>query len=106
MLKKYGKVCAVGLNRRGSPIYQELVQKVQEGAIGKVTTARAQRTSNMFPNGIGTLKPAAPPKDFDWNMWLGPRDFRPYQYNMAPYFSVGGKSIQVKWGIGEFTTWT
>lgn len=100
--KKYGKVCAVGLNRRGSPIYQELVKKVQEGVIGKVTTARAQRTSNMFPNGIGTLKPAAPPKDFDWNMWLGPRDFRPYQYNMAPYFFRWWKEYSSQmgnWGV-------
>ena len=100
--KKYGKVCAVGLNRRGSPIYQELVQKVQEGVIGKVTTARAQRTSNMFPNGIGSLKPAAPPKDFDWNMWLGPRDFRPYQYNMAPYFFRWWKEYSSQmgnWGV-------
>ena len=100
--KKYGKVCAVGLNRRGSPIYQELVQKVQEGVIGKVTTARAQRTSNMFPSGIGILKPAAPPKDFDWNMWLGPRDFRPYQYNMAPYFFRWWKEYSSQmgnWGV-------
>lgn len=100
--KKYGEVCAVGLNRRGSPIYQELVQKVQEGVIGKVTTARAQRTSNMFPNGIGILKPAAPPKDFDWNMWLGPRDFRPYQYNMAPYFFRWWKEYSSQmgnWGV-------
>ena len=100
--KKYGKVCAVGLNRRGSHIYQELVQKVQEGVIGKVTTARAQRTSNMFPNGIGILKPAAPPKDFDWNMWLGPRDFRPYQYNMAPYFFRWWKEYSSQmgnWGV-------
>jgi len=112
--KKYGKVCAVGLNRRGSPIYQELVQKVQEGVIGKVTTARAQRTSNMFPNGIGIQRPAAPPKDFDWNMWLGPRAFRPYQYNMAPYFfrwwkeyssQMGNWGVHymdvIRWMIGE-----
>lgn len=100
--KKYGKVCAVGLNRRGSPIYQELVQKVQEGVIGKVTTARAQRTSNMFPNGIGIQRPAAPPKDFDWNMWLGPRAFRPYQYNMAPYFFRWWKEYSSQmgnWGV-------
>ena len=100
--KKYGKVCSVGLNRRGSPIYQELSQKVQEGIIGKVTTARAQRTSNMFPNGIGIQKPAAPPKDFDWNMWLGPRAFRPYQYNMAPYFFRWWKEYSSQmgnWGV-------
>ncbi len=100
--KKHSKVCSVGLNRRGSPVYQELSKKVQEGIIGKVTTARAQRTSNMFPNGIGIQKPAAPPKDFDWNMWLGPRAFRPYQYNMAPYFFRWWKEYSSQmgnWGV-------
>jgi predicted dehydrogenase len=39
----------------------------------------------MFPSGIGKLKPENPPKDFNWDAWLGPRAFRPYQYNIAPY---------------------
>ena len=100
--KKYGKVCAVGLNRRGSPIYQKLVNEVQSGLIGKVTTARAQRTSNMYPDGIGIFKPEAPPKDFDWNMWLGPRTYKPYQYNMAPYFFRWWKEYSSQmgnWGV-------
>ncbi|MEM9329620.1 MAG: Gfo/Idh/MocA family oxidoreductase, partial [Bacteroidota bacterium] len=84
--KRTGKICAVGLNRRGSSIYQHLSKEVQNGLIGKVTTARAQRTSNMFPNGIGRLNSEAPPADFNWDMWLGPRPKRDYQYNIAPYF--------------------
>jgi predicted dehydrogenase len=39
----------------------------------------------MFPGGIGKMKAEAPPKNFNWNMWLGPRASRPYQYNIAPY---------------------
>ena len=100
--KKYGKVCAVGLNRRGSPIYQKLVNDIQSGLIGKVTTARAQRTSNMYPTGIGILEPEAPPKDFDWNMWLGPRAFKPYKYNMAPYLFRWWKEYSSQmgnWGV-------
>jgi predicted dehydrogenase len=31
------------------------------------------------------MKPEQPPKDFNWDMWLGPRAFKPYQYNIAPY---------------------
>ena len=112
--KKYGKVCAVGLNRRGSSIYQHLAKEVKNGIIGKVTTARAQRTSNMYPNGIGLLKPEVPPKGFNWDMWLGPRAYRPYQYNIAPYFfrwwkeyssQMGNWGVHymdvIRWMIGE-----
>lgn len=97
-----GLVCAVGLNRRGSSVYRYLVKEVRSGAIGKVTTARAQRTSNMYPNGIGRLQPEEPPADLDWGMWLGPRAFRPYQYNIAPYFFRWWKEYSSQmgnWGV-------
>jgi predicted dehydrogenase len=79
------RVVAVGLNRRGSRIYQKLVKDVQAGKIGKVTVGIAHRIDNMYPAGIGRMKPEAPPRDFNWDMWLGPRAYRDYQYNIAPY---------------------
>jgi predicted dehydrogenase len=100
--KNSGKVCAVGLNRRGSSIYQHLVEEIRNNKVGKVTTARAQRISNMYPNGIGRLQPEDPPKDFDWDMWLGPRAYRPYQYNIAPYFFRWWKQYSSQmgnWGV-------
>jgi len=100
--KKHGKICAVGLNRRGSSIYQHLVKEVQNNKVGKVTTAQAQRISNMYPTGIGRLQPEDPPKDFDWDMWLGPREYRPYQYNIAPYFFRWWKNYSSQmgnWGV-------
>lgn len=78
-------VVSVGLNRRGNEVYQKLAKEISGGKIGKISVARAARVNNMFPNGIGKLKPEQPPKDFNWDMWLGPRAFRPYQYNIAPY---------------------
>jgi predicted dehydrogenase len=83
--KRTGRVVQVGLNRRGSSIYQEAVSLVAGGAIGRVTLARALYTSRMYPNGIGNAQPGDPPAGMDWDMWLGPRAFRPYQYTMAPY---------------------
>lgn len=83
--KRTGRICAVGLNRRGASIYQRLSKEVPDGLIGKVSTARALRISNMFPDGIGLMEPEAPPKGLDWDMWLGPRAWRDYQYNIAPY---------------------
>lgn len=83
---KTDRIVAVGLNRRGSSIYQELAPLIQGGKIGQVRTARAYRVSNMYPDGIGVFKPEAPPPGLDWDLWQGPRAERAYQYNIAPYY--------------------
>ena len=79
------RVVQVGTHRRSSPLYADLVRLVQAGTIGKVTVARAYRLSNMWPKGIGKAPHTDPPKDLDWDLWLGPRPARPYQDNIAPY---------------------
>lgn len=83
--EKSNQVAGVCLNRRGSGTYQRLAQEVPAGKIGKVTFALSSHVSNMAPNGIGKMKPERPPQNFDWDMWLGPKPYRPYQYNIAPY---------------------
>jgi predicted dehydrogenase len=112
--KRTGRVVAVGLNRRGSSVFQNLAKEIQNGKIGKITTARALRISNMYPDGIGRMKPEDPPANFDWDMWLGPRPLRPYQYNIAPYkfrwwkeysSQMGNWGVHymdvIRWMIGE-----
>jgi predicted dehydrogenase len=83
--KKSKQLVGVCLNRRGSSTYQKLAKDVPEGLIGKVTYASGSHVSNLYPNGIGKMKPEKPPRDFNWDMWLGPKPYRPYQYNIAPY---------------------
>jgi predicted dehydrogenase len=100
--KDSDRVVAVGLNRRGNEVYQKLAKEIPAGKIGQVTMGRSARVSNLFPNGIGKLKAEQPPKDFSWDMWLGPRASRPYQYNMAPYYFRwwGEFSSQMgNWGV-------
>ncbi len=112
--KASNQVVAVGLNRRGNVVYQKLAKEIPAGKIGKVSVARAARISNMYPNGIGKLKPEQPPKDLNWDMWLGPRSVRPYQYNIAPYFfrwwsdyssQMGNWGVHymdvIRWMLGE-----
>lgn len=111
---KSKQIVAVGLNRRGNAGYQKLAKDIPGGKIGKVTVAKAYRINNMFPSGIGKLKPEQPPKNFNWDMWLGPRAFRPYQYNIAPYMfrwwsdyssQMGNWGVHymdvVRWMMGE-----
>jgi len=95
------RIVAVGLNRRGSSMYQKLAGKV-EGKVGKVSFASASRVSNMAPNGIGVEKPVDVPTGFDWDMWLGPRPYREYQYNIAPYYFRWWKEYSSQmgnWGV-------
>ena len=67
------QIVTVGLNRRGAPTFQRLAKEIPAGKIGKVTFASACHVSNMYPSGIGKLQPETPPRNFDWDMWLGPR---------------------------------
>jgi predicted dehydrogenase len=78
-------IVAAGLNRRGNLVYQKLSKIMQTGKLGKLTIGRASHVNNMFPDGIGKMKTEAPPRDFNWDMWLGPRAYVLYRYNMAPY---------------------
>lgn len=111
---KSNQIITVGLNRRGAPTFQKLAKEVPNGKIGKVTFAQASHVSNMFPKGIGKMGSEAPPSDFDWDMWLGPRAYRPYQYNIAPYMfrwwedyanQISNNGVHyldlIRWLIGE-----
>jgi predicted dehydrogenase len=105
--ERTGRVVQVGLNRRGSPVYRKLAPLVRDGLIGKVTVARAYRVSNMSPDGIGRLSPEDPPPGFDWDLWLGPRTSRPYQYNIAPYYFRWWKDYSSQmgnWGVHYMDT--
>ena len=79
------RVVQVGTHMRACALYAELAELIASGKVGKVTVSRAYRLSNMFPRGIGKAKPTAPPKDLDWDMWLGPRPKEPYRETIAPY---------------------
>jgi predicted dehydrogenase len=83
--RKYNRVVQVGIHRRSGPLYRDLAEKNLDEFIGRVTVARCCHLSNMYPDGIGKMQPAAPPENLDWNMWLGPRAERPFQENIAPY---------------------
>ncbi|MDR2707066.1 MAG: Gfo/Idh/MocA family oxidoreductase, partial [Planctomycetaceae bacterium] len=83
--RKYNRIVQVGIHRRSGNIYRDLAAKNIDELIGKVTVARCCHMSNMFPDGIGKFKPTTPPKQLNWELWLGPRNFRDYQPNIAPY---------------------
>ena len=83
--RKHERVVQVGLQRRSSPVNAEACEFIRKGGIGKVTAVRAFHVQNEWPKGIGNPANEDPPKDFDWEAWLGPAPKVPYNKNRAFY---------------------
>jgi predicted dehydrogenase len=99
------RIVQVGTQRRSSALYHKLADYIQNDGIGKVSVARCCRLSNMWPKGMGKAPDSDPPADLDWDMWIGPRPFRPYNENIAPYKFrwCSDYSSQIgNWGVHYF----
>jgi predicted dehydrogenase len=83
--RKHQRVTQVGLHRRSSAFCKEAAELVRKGAIGQVTVARAFHVQNEWPKGIGSPPNGDPPKDLDWDAWLGPAPKVPYNKNRTFY---------------------
>ena len=79
------RVVQVGIQRMSSPALAEVAELVRSGGIGKVTAARAFHVQNEWPKGIGRPADAEPPAGFDWDAWLGPAPWKPYNANRTFY---------------------
>jgi predicted dehydrogenase len=84
-VRKNNRVCQVGIHRRSVALCREATEFVRQGGLGKVTAARAFHIQNEWPNGIGNPPNEDPPRDFDWDAWLGPAPKRSYNKNRAFY---------------------
>lgn len=83
--QKYGRIVQVGIHRASSDFCNEAAELIRNGAIGKVTVARAFHIQNEWPLGIGRPENGDPPEGFDWNAWLGPAPLQPYNLNRSFY---------------------
>jgi predicted dehydrogenase len=83
--KRHNRVVQVGIQRRSVDFYQEAYQLIRDGAIGTVTVARAFHVLNEWPLGIGDPPDEDPPEGLDWEAWLGPAPYKPYNKNRTLY---------------------
>ncbi len=83
--RKHKRVTQVGLHRRSSEFCREAADFVRKGGIGHLTCVRAFHIQNEAPRGIGNPPNEEPPKDVDWETYLGPAPKVPYNKNRAFY---------------------
>ena len=78
VMRREKRVFQAGTQRRSVPNFQKAVELVHTGKLGKLQTMHA---SVYFPSLENTWLPAQPtPKrdEVDWNLWLGPAAWRPF----------------------------
>lgn len=77
-IHKTGRIFQAGTQRRTVSHYQKAVQIARDGKLGRLTKLVA---SVYTPGHNNNWLPAEPTPDrniVDWNMWLGPAPWRPY----------------------------
>ncbi|MFG0296870.1 MAG: Gfo/Idh/MocA family protein [Maioricimonas sp. JB045] len=72
------RVFQAGTQRRSVPNFQKAVELVHTGKLGKLHTMHASVYRPVLDNTWLPAEPTPPVDVVDWNMWLGPAAWRPY----------------------------
>jgi predicted dehydrogenase len=81
--RQHKRVVQMGTQRRSAVAFQEGIQKLHEGIIGKVYESRAWY--NNLRASIGKGNQTEPPATLDYELWQGPAPRVPYYDNRIPY---------------------
>ncbi len=81
-VRRYGRVFQAGLQQRSDGAFRKACELVQAGALGKIRFVYVG-----FPGTSTDVSlPAEPvPEGLDWDLWLGPAPWRPYNRAFHPY---------------------
>ena len=100
--RKYNKVIQVGQWQRSGPHWQNAIEYVQSGKLGKIRTVKTWAYQGwMKPVPILPDEPV--PDGVDYNMWLGPAPNRPfnrnrYHFNFRWFWDYAG-GLMTDWGV-------
>lgn len=77
--RKNKVVMQVGTQSRSTAHVIKAMEKLKSGVIGEILVAKAWNSQRR--GSIGKQQPSEPPKNLDYDLWLGPVTYRPYQSN-------------------------
>jgi predicted dehydrogenase len=80
-------VTQMGTQIHGTDNYRRVVEKIQAGAIGKVTRAHSWVGGAYVAQDVGKTPPV--PKGLNWDLWIGPSAERPYNAQLHPFWWRG-----------------
>jgi len=89
-MRKTGRIFQAGPQRRSVPDFIRVKELMQEGKIGPLTEMHASVYVPSLNNNWLPTQPTPDPEQCDWNVWLGPAPWRPYN---AAYLGFGWRGI-------------
>lgn len=113
--RQHGKVVVHGTQARSSPSIQQAMKLLRDGVIGDVLIAKCWNWQKR--SDIGHAAPSSPPAAVDYDTWVGPAEWMPFQANRFHYSwhwwynfgcgDVGNDGIHeldyALWGLGVET---
>ncbi len=99
---RYGRVFQAGTQRRSHPNFQYAAHLAHSGKLGRLRTLHAsvyvpQKRYDWLPG-----EPEPPREECDWDLWLGPAPWRPYNQR---YVSGGWRGHHDFEAGGNFLDW-
>ena len=101
-IHRYGRVYQAGTQRRSVNNFQYAIHLAHSGKLGRLHTLHAsvyvpQKNYNWLPG-----EPEPPGAECDWDLWLGPAPWRPYN---RQYVSGGWRGHHDFEAAGNFPDW-
>lgn len=101
--QRTGRIFQAGTQRRSVPNFQQAVCLAQEGMLGKLHTLYASIYTPSIATEWLPSQPTPDPEVVDWNLWLGPAPWRPYnekyvQGGWRGYWDFDSGARLLDWG--------
>jgi predicted dehydrogenase len=105
--RKYNRVVQAGTMQRSGGYFRKAAELVKSGAAGDITFSHAFQSGMTAKTGWGNPPDGDPPKDLDWDMWLGPAPKRPFNLNRWGVKTATFPTFRYFWDYagGSMTDW-
>lgn len=87
MAREHQIVSQMGNQGASNPLLGMVQEWVDSGVLGRISKVQIWTNRPVWPQGFAMPAPDASqkPPDLDWNLWLGPAEFRPYIPGLHPF---------------------
>ena len=103
-----GKVFLTGMQHRSQLHFMDIQKQISSGHLRDVHFVRVWNYVDMMPNGIPDTPNEPVPEGLDWDMYMGPAPFRPYNSRVHlrtyRYFKDLAGGMITDFGIHRFDT--